>query len=54
MTPFGTSENGLRTVYQLGGDWFWFFLAVITGLLLAAWATGLAVDALPIAPDPRG
>ena len=54
MTPIGTNETGLRTVYQLGGDWFWFFLVVIAGLLLAAWAAELAVDAIWIAPEMRG
>jgi len=54
MTSVGISDTGLRTVYQLGGDWFWFFLVVIAGLSFAAWAAGLAVDAVPIAPDVRG
>lgn len=54
MTPSGTSETGLRTVYQLGGDWVWFFLAVIAGLLLAAWLGGMAVEAIPTAPGTQG
>jgi hypothetical protein len=54
MTPIGGPETGLRTVYQLGGDWVWFFLAVIAGLMLAAWVAGLTLDGLPSAPDLRG
>ncbi len=54
MTPTSPDETGLRTVYQLGGDWVWFFLAVIVGLLLAGWLGGLAVEAIDIMPGVKG
>lgn len=44
----------MRTVYQLGGDWLWFFLAVVAGLLLAGWLGELAVEAIRIGPAARG
>ena len=54
MIGTDSNETGLGTVYQLGGDWLWFFLAVIAGLLLAAWLGGLALDGVMIAPGARG
>ena len=54
MTPIGPDRNGLRTVYQLGGDWLWFFLAVLVGLVLAGWLGGLAIDAIDLPPGARG
>jgi len=54
MTFSDSDRTGLRTVYHLGGDWLWFFLAVIAGLTLAAWLGGLAAEAVRIAPGVLG
>jgi len=54
MTPTATVQTGLRTLYNLGGDWFWFFIALGAGLLLAAWTGGIAFEALVPPHGARG
>lgn len=48
VTP---AARGLRTLYELGSDRFWFAGAVILGLFLASWVGNTALEYL-IAPIP--
>lgn len=50
VTP---AMRGLRTLFELGSDRFWFSAAVILGLFLASWVGNLAVGSL-IAPHHDG
>lgn len=50
VTP---AARGLRTLFELGSDRFWFAGAVILGLFLASWVGNVALEYL-IAPLPPG
>lgn len=51
VTP---AARGLRTLFELGSDRFWFAGAVILGLFLASWVGNLALAYLIIPAHPAG
>jgi len=51
VTP---AARGLRTLYELGSDRFWFAGAVILGLFLASWVGNIALELLIAPPLPEG
>lgn len=50
VTP---ATRGLRTLFEVGADRFWFGLAVIVGLFLASWLGDLWFGQM-ILPQPDG
>jgi len=54
MTPTATVPTSLHRLHHAGADCILFLFAVVAGLLLAAWAGGIAFEALVPPSSARG